>query len=60
MTDAMLTRRVGAPSAWTGSDIAADGGWVRYLSAEVLAAIDAGLAGLKARGNRLKINGLHW
>ena len=46
----MLTNRIDGPAAWLGADIADDESWRAHLSGEEIDAIDAALAGVKARG----------
>ena len=40
------------PAAWTGDSLAGDEGWIHRLSASDVAALDAALAALEARGLR--------
>jgi len=48
----ILTTPVTGPAAWKGRDIAGDGAWMHVLSGSAIDAIDAALAGVKARGLR--------
>lgn len=50
MTQLIQTQPLTGPAAWRGTDIAHDPSWVHHLSPDSIAAIDAGLAALKARG----------
>ena len=50
MTTLIQTQPLTGPAAWRGADISRDTSWIHPLSAEAIAAIDAGLAQLKARG----------
>ena len=48
----ILKQRVTGPAAWKSSDLAGDTSWMHPLSARSVAAIDAALARVKARGPR--------
>ncbi|GHH00004.1 TauD/TfdA family dioxygenase [Pseudodonghicola xiamenensis] len=48
----VLTEKITTPAAWVGGDFANDDSWIHPLSAEDIAAIDAALAGLEAKGLR--------
>lgn len=48
----ILKQRVTGPAAWRGCDLAGDTSWMHPLSAQSIAAIDAALAQVKARGLR--------
>ena len=50
MTRALLTKEVDGPEAWTGADMADASRWTHRLSGESIAAIDAALHRLEARG----------
>ena len=46
----ILRQPVTGPAAWTGKDIQNEPSWIHTLSPEVIDALDAALAALKARG----------
>ena len=48
----VLTEPLTSAAAWTGADFATDTSWVHPLSIDNIAAIDAALAGLEAKGLR--------
>ena len=45
----ILTQKITGPAAWRGCDLAGDPSWVHHLSSQAIQAIDAALAGIKAR-----------
>lgn len=48
----ILTDPITTPAAWVGADFATDRSWIHQLTPGAIAAIDAALAGLKAKGLR--------
>jgi len=48
----MMTSPISGPAVWKGADMAGDTSWLHVLSPEAIAALDAALAHVKARGLR--------
>lgn len=48
----ILTERITTPAAWVGADFEGDRTWLHVLTPGAIAAIDAALAGLEAKGRR--------